>query len=198
MQDLGGLLRTLKNSTGNSDGYLTALEQPLARCSTACADFNALIKSARSLFLIGRASRRIGLSYSIWEKTLSSSIFEQSCSPLLFKARQPQKSIQASSKWWRRKISSKRAWELRERFLTIIIGRGLACSETQSINTWKGFDKGQIVHPRKYHLLDPVPSDIQIIKETNRSHPSSAFEIEPNGEKCAMKLTQDSQRIVET
>lgn len=75
-----------------------------------------------------------------------------------------------------------------ERFLTIIISCGLACLETQGVNTWKGFDKGQTVHSSKYHLLDPAPSDIQNIKEINRSDASSALEVELNGEKCAMKL----------
>ncbi|GAB1210734.1 hypothetical protein APSETT445_009531 [Aspergillus pseudonomiae] len=49
LQDLLQVLETLKESIGNLDMDLTALQQPLTRCSNACGEFDMLIKE--SIFL---------------------------------------------------------------------------------------------------------------------------------------------------
>ncbi|KNG88886.1 hypothetical protein ANOM_003678 [Aspergillus nomiae NRRL 13137] len=58
LQDLLEVLETLKESIGNLDVDLTALQEPLTRCSNACGEFDMLIKECIQHSTEGRASRR--------------------------------------------------------------------------------------------------------------------------------------------
>lgn len=58
IQDLLGVLQTLEESIGNLNVDLAALEQPLGRCSNACAEFNTLIKGCTQNSTEERGSKR--------------------------------------------------------------------------------------------------------------------------------------------
>lgn len=58
LEDLLGVLQALKESVGNLDVDLAALEQPLTRCSNACREFNTLIMDCTQHSTEERGSKR--------------------------------------------------------------------------------------------------------------------------------------------
>lgn len=172
-----------KNLTDSSKVNLAALDRPLAGCSDACAELNALIKTETvHLHMLPHMGEDIAIENTKQKLKNQSQAIRTGLESLV----RSQTAAEIDTAEFRRmreeKDSVQKCLAICEGLLAIIT-QSQSTLPVNSNNTHKCLDKGQVAG-----FLDLVASSIQIIKEIHRSDASSIFEIGFNGDKFAMKL----------